>query len=76
MKFAERCLFPKRARNIVLLRLCVVTVATLAGTWNGRLVAVEAGGQEPTQNNQGTAKTFLYIFNADDGTLASKTEIQ
>jgi hypothetical protein len=26
-------------------------------------------------NNQGTAKTFLYIFNADDGTLASKTEI-
>src|ERR1700680_4286149 len=57
MKFAERCLFPKRARNIVLLRLCVVTVATLAGTWNGRLVAVEAGAQEPTQNNQGTAKS-------------------
>jgi hypothetical protein len=56
MKFAERA-FPKSARNIVLLRLCVVTVAALVGTWNGGLVAVEAGAQEPTQNNQETAKS-------------------
>ena len=58
MKSPEQYIFPKRARYVELLRLCVMAATMVVGTWNkGGLVAVEAAAPEPPQNNQGTTKS-------------------
>jgi hypothetical protein len=58
MKIPEQYVFLKRVRYALLLRLCVVAVATVMGAWNAGSVAVEAEvPQEPAQINQGTVKS-------------------
>jgi Domain of unknown function (DUF5666) len=54
MKSPEQYFWLNLARYARLLRLCVVTVATVLGVWINGLVAV---AQEPVQINQGTAKS-------------------
>lgn len=54
MKSPEQYFWLNLARYARLLRLCVVTLATVLGVWINGLVAV---AQEPVQINQGTAKS-------------------